>query len=601
MVRTNIELQGKKIARCLGLTLTQDLHNHHYFEIIVPYDELESKDSAFFDNAHQQVVGQIIKISFDKALEDGSFDFQFKGVVTGLGLKQKDLSSVFVIKGYSPTIVMEDVTIRQAFVSKSLGDIFKGVTLALYPSNVLKRNFNPRHTDTIAYSVQYDETNFTFLSRLAREYGEWFYYDGTQLCLGDPDDGESKDFKVDGIQTFNMSVDLKPIKFNLSSYDYMKNETGNVDSDREEVDGLNPFGSFALNESRNLFSNDAELQPFAFPASDSDLITEVKERLSGIAAKMVVFSGSGVTPELSIGTVIKVSGSMPQIGGRSNDDSFGDYRVTGIVHRVDDKGNYSSQFTAVPKSLKIPPANPNVTRPIAYPQVGTVLDNSDPEKLGRVRVQFNWSTPDGNNVETTWVRVGTFYAGGNDGKGCLFIPEVGAQVMIDFENGDPNYPFVQTSLYPKVSGTRGAAANNGQKLVYTMGGNTIDIEDDTQQGPTITITNSNKTDTAITISFNGDGSIELKTQGKIDVTATQDLTLSGNNVNIKAQQKVKIDCTDFELDATDAAKISAVDIDLEASDSFKASGINSEMDGTAQCKVTSSGQLQIQGTMVQIN
>lgn len=602
MVKTTIELQGKKINSCLGLTLSQELHGHHYFEVTVPYDELETKDSAFLSNAHQQVIGQVIKISFDKALQDGSFDFQFKGVVTGLGLKQQDLSSVFVIKGYSPTIAMEDVAIRQAFVSKCLGDIFKAVTLALYPSNVLKRNFNPRHTDTIAYCVQYGETNYAFLSRLAHEYGEWFYYDGTQLCLGDPDDGQSKDFKVDGIQTFNMSVDLKPVRFDLSAYDYTKNETGNANSNSAEVDGLNQFGSFALSESRNLFSNDAELRPFAFPASDANLNTEVKERLSGIAAKMVVFSGTGVSPELTVGTVIKVSGSMPQIGGRSGDDSFGDYRVTAIVHHVDDKGNYSSQFTAIPKTLKIPPVNPYVSHPIAQPELASVIDNNDPDQLGRVRVIFDWALPDGNgNKRTAWVRVGTFYAGKDDGKGCLFIPEVGAQVMIDFEKGDPNYPYVQTSVYPKVSGTRPATSGNAQKLIYTVGGNTIDIEDDSQKGPSITITNANKTDTAITINFNGDGAIEIKTQGKIDVTATGDLSLSGNNINIKAQQKVKIDCTDFEFDATDAAKISAVAIDLEASDSFKASGVNSEMDGTAQCKVTSSGQLQIQGTMVQIN
>lgn len=590
LVKTSIELQNKKISTCLSLVLTQDLFRHHQFEITVPYDELETGDSAFFDSAHQQVVGQVIKISFAPQLTDGSFDFQFKGIVTGVTLKQKDLSSVFVLKGYSPTIVLEDNTRRQTYAEKSLSDIYNAV-LGDYPANVLKKNISPRTSSTIKYATQYNESNFHFLNRLAAEYGEWFYYDGTQLCLGDPDDSNSKDFKVDGIQSCDVSIGLQAPKFNVSAYDYTQDQTYQSAADGQNVEGLNNFGSFAMDESQQLFSNESNYAAVNPAFSSSDVEDQVKTRKSIVAGDMVILKGNGVTPELTVGQVIKVSGSVPQIGGRSGDDSFGDYRITGIVHRLDQNSNYSSTFTAIPKTLKMPPTNTNVTKPVGRPELAIVSDNNDPDSLGRVRCNFMWGGS--GDMDSGWIRVGTFYSGGSDGQGCLFIPEIGAQVMIGYEQNDPNYPFVITSMYPKQSNTRTAQSQNSEKIIYTTGGNTIDFSDTSGSG-SITITNSNQTGTAITLSFSSNGSIEIKTDGTIDLKSGQDMTLGGQNITIKADSKLSLQGSDVEVTAQQGLTASGnSQVEISSSATLKLSGAQSELDGNAT--------LTLKGGMVQIN
>jgi uncharacterized protein involved in type VI secretion and phage assembly len=590
LVKTSIELQNKKINTCVGLVLTQDLFNHHRFEVTVPFSELEDGDTAFFSSAHQQVVGQVIKISFAPQLTDGSFDFQFKGIVTGITLKQKDLSSVFVLKGFSPTIALEDNTRRQTYSDKSLSDIYNAV-LGDYPANVLKKNINPRTSSSIKYAAQYNESNFHFLNRLAAEYGEWFYYDGTQLCLGDPDDSNAKDFKVDGIQSCDVSIGLQAPKFNVSAYDYTQDQTYQSAADGQTVEGLSNFGSFAMDESQQLFSNESNYVATNPAYSSSDVEDQVKTRKSIVAGDMVTFRGNGVTPELTVGQVIKVSGSVPQIGGRSDDDSFGDYRITSIIHRVDQNGNYSSNFTAIPKTLKMPPTNTNVTKPVGRPELAVVSDNQDPDSLGRVRCNFMWGGS--GDMDSGWVRVGTFYSGGGDGKGCLFIPEIGAQVMIGYEQNDPNYPFVITSMYPKQSDTRTAQSQNSEKIIYTTSGNIIDFSDASGSG-SITISNSNMTGTAITLSFSSNGSIEIKTDGTIDLKSGQDMTLGGQNVTIKADQKLSLQGSDVEVSAQQGLTASGnSQVEISSSATLKMSGAQSELDGNAM--------LTLKGGMVMIN
>lgn len=65
---------------------------------------------------------------------------------------------------------------------------------------------------------------------------------------------------------------------------------------------------------------------------------------------------------------------------------------------------------------------------------GTVLDNEDPRKLGRLEV----SVPAVLEGRLSWALPSVPYAG--PGVGFFFIPPVGANVWIEFEGGDPDYP-----------------------------------------------------------------------------------------------------------------------------------------------------------------
>ncbi|MFI2287702.1 VgrG-related protein [Streptomyces niveus] len=72
---------------------------------------------------------------------------------------------------------------------------------------------------------------------------------------------------------------------------------------------------------------------------------------------------------------------------------------------------------------------------------GTVTDTQDPEGSGRVKVRFPWLS---DEYASDWAR--TAQSGGTGG-GEAFIPEVGDEVLVGFEHGHLDRPFVLAGLY----------------------------------------------------------------------------------------------------------------------------------------------------------
>ena len=159
--------------------------------------------------------------------------------------------------------------------------------------------------------------------------------------------------------------------------------------------------------------------------------------------------------------------------------------LTGIVHSVDENGCYSNQFTAIPDSLPLPPVYQDLKKPVGHIEIAEVVDNKDPDKLGRVKIKFYWQKSD---AESVWVRVSTLYSG--DGKGILFTPETGAQVIVGYQHNDPSQPVILGSLYPKSNGESYTSDDNKLKMIQTKGGNYITF-DDTDNDQRIIVSNEN--------------------------------------------------------------------------------------------------------------
>lgn len=590
-VRTKLELEtGKKIERFKNLVIVQDLFNHHRFELTVPFNELEKKDEIFFRNAHKDICGKTLSISFESVSTKAQFDFQFKGIITEIILSNlSDFSNVFIIKGFSSTMLLEDYSLRRTFIKKSIQQIFDTV-LHDYPGNVIKKNLRPRNKNAIPYAVQYDETNFEFISRLSAEYGEWLYYDGQEIVLGSAGNNKEVDFILDGNQSFDMAISLMPARFNMSAYDYTKDRSYTGRSSNQNVEGLGPFSKFALDESENLFSQEALLVAHKPVADQNELDDLIKFRRSCIASNMIVFHGRGGNANLMVGSVINVSATRAEKGKRSSQESIGKYRIIEITHSIDVNGNYSNAFKAVPETAKFPPVNPRVKHPAGQPELATVTDNNDPDKLSRVKVAYNWA---GNDHHSDWIRVGSFYTGGDDRKGMQFIPEKEAQVVVGYELDKPELPFIITSLYPKKDGMRSRKGNNDEKTFYTKAGNLIELTD--KQGENkIQITNVNNADTAIVIEFKDNGAITLKTKGKINIEAQE-------NISIKAKQKISFEAQEIEMKADNKTTIKAASISITADTTAEIKANASAKLSSANTEVSGDAMTTIKGGLVKIN
>ena len=73
---------------------------------------------------------------------------------------------------------------------------------------------------------------------------------------------------------------------------------------------------------------------------------------------------------------------------------------------------------------------------------GLITNNKDPEKYGRVKVKFPWLSEED---ESDWLRV--VVPGGGNNRGLLFLPEVNDEVLVGFEQGDINRPYVLGGLW----------------------------------------------------------------------------------------------------------------------------------------------------------
>ena len=222
LIIANITVGGHTIKNFHSVHINQSIFTHHSFEVVVPIEEFEGEGAYFFGKAHKQLVGKSIGFSFSQVFKefhsDQSNDFSFSGIVTELSLQSSsELVSTYVIKGFSPTFMLEDGVQRRGFVGLSLKEIFSAV-VGDYP---IKKSISPNKGDKINYKAQYDESNFEFINRLAEEYGEWLYYDGGKLVIGSAP-SKTMDFWIDGMQNFDMSISLKPAKFNMFHHNYYK-------------------------------------------------------------------------------------------------------------------------------------------------------------------------------------------------------------------------------------------------------------------------------------------------------------------------------------------------------------------------------------------
>lgn len=191
--------------------------------------------------------------------------------------------------------------------------------------------------------------------------------------------------------------------------------------------------------------------------------------------------------------------------------------------------------------------------------VGIVTNNKDTEKLGRVKIKIPRLS---GEDESNWARVISFMAGKE--RGAFFLPEIDDEVLVAFEYGDINMPYVIGSLWngKDVPPENNSDGKNNIRVIRSRSGHVITL-DDSDGSEQIKIMDKTQKNMII---------IDAK-NNTISITSDKDIELSAPN------GKVTIEAMDIETKSTASTKIEAT------------SGVD----------VKASGNLNIKGAMVNIN
>ncbi len=203
--------------------------------------------------------------------------------------------------------------------------------------------------------------------------------------------------------------------------------------------------------------------------------------------------------------------------------------------------------------------------------IGVVTDADDPMKIGRVKIKMPWLA---DVYESNWARV--CYPGAGPTRGFMLIPEIGDEVLVAFDHGDVNYPYVVGSLYNGVD-----KPADDVTMVDGSDGAVTERRWESRSGAMIAFGDKDGSETLRIIASDKSSII-------IDIAKDEITIEGGNKITVKSGGDLKMEATgNFELKAQGTVKIES-----QQTAEFKAS-MGATIDGGAQTA--------IKGSMVSLN
>ena len=519
--KISITIGGEILTRFSKLVIHQKVHTHHTFSVLQPLPK--EFVSQAIDKA-QSYIGEPIKIEITPTSLSTTSPFVFNGIITEAQMiRTSGAAGGIIINGYSPTIVMEGTPKTVSYTDQSLSDVVKKIT-SNYGQKELQPTVKVNNDSSMPYTVQYRESDFGFVARLAQKKGQWFYYNGEELVFGQP---TSKNFTLEygrSLHSFNIEMRTKPLGLEYIGYESSSAETqkANTSEINYQPEG---YAKVAFERSKKLFPDNSTMlytHPIEEGSARTHLVDRVTTQLQSRAADLVTAKGDSDETGLRIGDVVSIQEPAFSLTGNLIDglqeQNFGSYIITDITHVCEESGSYHNSFQAVPEDVLAPPYGNVHSHPIADTQTAVVTDNNDPAGLGRVQVKFAWQEDN-----TPWIRMTNPHAG--SGKGMYFIPEIGEEVLVAFEAGNAEKPFVLGTMYNGSESSSYATTGNDIKIIQTRSGHIIKFTEDE----------------SIIITDKSGNEIHFDTVGSnINITAPKTLNISATDINITASNDINI-------------------------------------------------------------
>ena len=572
-VHATVSIDGEN-RNYTHISLVQKFGQHHYFDIEVLCSPLV-KENVWHHEREEMIALQGKTVVIRMKHEFSGDESIFKGIITSIGMDgDKGVSGTLHYRGYSMTILLESGRTMDSFTDATLGEIVSEV-VEKYGNGISIVN-NPAFKSRIPYVQMQEESAYEFLRRLAWQYGEWFYYNGQVLYFGNPykEKDENLVYDID-MDSMHFSSCVAP--FHFSRHDYLSDSHMDIfGDDSEAVRGINTYLANAMKTSEGLYRSQTTMYSHTATGHPLDIEHFTAVEKGRKVSSLVWMTGNTKTCRVRIGEPVVVQ--IPPNMCKRRD--MGRYRIVELTHRIEVSGGYANSFKGIPASMEYIPTE-DMRMPVAHAMLAEVTDNADPENLGRVQVQFAWQKS--RNKTTNWIRVRSLDAGSSEtvskNRGFVFVPEIGDQVMVDFELGDPCRPYVSGSMFHKNNG-EGGNADNHIKTIVTRSGHTLEFNDDENGQWGITIKDRNGC------------ALHLDTKGKnIEITAPETMSFTAKNVSINAQENVQIAAKqNVDITAESDINLAAKGNLTEQADGDMSVAVKGNINAEAKTDVNLSGQ-----------
>jgi len=557
-----ISVGKKSLSSFISLQIEQNIGKHHRFQMSV---ELETGSNRYVHNINscKDWLGESIVVkAANKPI--------FVGVVTNVQLHREGSDfGCIIVSGYSATYRMETAHSCFSWNDTTIGDVVK----KLCEQAKVQLELNPAFKENKDYICQYEESDFDFIRRLAHQYQEWMYYDGTKLIFGKPRKLADPIILEYGTTLSSLDIGLQTLARSEQVFSYHSGADREMQRMTPDLAyGHDKLAGDAFRASLGMFSKPARQHALPRISNETELINYMGRKQ---AAETHYITAESQVPTLRVGSVVSLYSSFLERVGNISKESLGNFIIIEITHEVSQGSYYKNRFKAIPATIKALPS-PKVRMPLAETQMATVLSNADPEGKGRVRVRMNWQT---EGMQTGWVRVMTPDGGSSSdvksNRGFVFIPEVGDQVLLGFRHGDPARPYVMGSLFNGTTGGGGGQGNNCKSLT-TRSGSSLKLDDSVGS---VTLHDKG----GVKMNFDGAGNQTLATKASTTTTVGKDASVlrmdKDGVIKLSGHKKIKL-----KIDENTYIEMSTGKISLHA-ENIECEGTNITITGSTKTEI----------------
>ncbi|MFW0784701.1 VgrG-related protein [Gordonia sp. CPCC 206044] len=381
---------------------------------------------------------------------------------------------------------------------------------------------------------QRDQTDWEFLTALARGIGYRVGVCDGALDFGPPTEAQSAPgADPENPLVLRFGVDITRLRSSITAAEQVGHVevrgwdvatkqpivgTAQPDAPSARLGDVDPAGLAGVFGNRTHVESDRGLRSQA--EADEAARARAQTIASGYCEIDAVCTGN---PALRAGVAVAVSDLGAPFDGK--------FVLTAARHRYEPNGGYTTAIAvsaAHDRSL-LGLTSAGAARPGdrgAGVVVAQVTDINDPEGRGRVRLAFPQLSDD---YVSGWAR--TVMAGAGKDRGALIMPEVGDEVLVAFERGDGDHPYVLGGLFngvdtPDKRGVtlvdNGSGAAN-RRSVVSRRGHRIDLNDEDGRTEGVVVATG---DDALRIELDAVGrAITVRSAGTIAIKADQGITL----------------------------------------------------------------------------